>query len=127
MLILVNFHAAGSRSVGTYFPNTGPDPGPRGSGSNPLARRVGTYLNAGHSAGHVEVLPVPAPWLHEGHAVAAAHVLGRVLTRRNVDGRHNVRRVGVEAAYTKYKIKRLQGEISGSPFFMLFGTYATNR
>ncbi len=78
------------------------------------------YLNAGHSAGHVEVLPVPAPRLHEGHAVAAAHVLRGVLTRRNVDGRHNVRRVGVEAACTKYKIKRLQCEILGSPFFLLF-------
>ena len=61
------------------------------------------YLDAGHGAGHVEVRAVPAPGLHEGHAVAKAHVLCRILPRGDVDGGDDVGRMRVEPACSHTK------------------------
>jgi hypothetical protein len=36
-------------------------------------------LHRGHCAGHIEVSTIFSPWLHQHHAVAAAHVLGWIL------------------------------------------------
>ena len=54
------------------------------------------HLYGGHGAGDVEVLPLLPPGLHQSDAVAAAHRLGRVLPRRDVDRRDDVGRVGVK-------------------------------
>ena len=53
-------------------------------------------LNAWHGTCDIEVLPVPAPRLHEGDTVAATHVLCRVLTHGYVHGRDYVGRVRIE-------------------------------
>ena len=54
------------------------------------------YLNAGHSAGNVEILSVPAPRLHQSDTIAAANILGSVLAGSNVHGCYYVGRVSVE-------------------------------
>ena len=60
------------------------------------------HLYGGHGAGDVEVLPLLAPGLHQRDAVAAAHGLGRVLPRGDVDRRDDVGRVGVKPQQEKY-------------------------
>ena len=52
------------------------------------------HLYGGHLAG--DVLPLLAPGLHQRDAVAAAHGLGRVLPRGDVDRRDDVGCVGVK-------------------------------
>ena len=46
-----------------------------------------THLNAGHTAGHVEVLPSGPPGLHQGDTVTAPDVLGSVLATQNMNTR----------------------------------------
>ena len=65
---------------------------------------VCAYLNAGHSAGNVKILSVPAPWLHQSDTVAAAHILCGVLAGGDVHGCYYVGSVSVKPTWNIIKI-----------------------
>lgn len=50
----------------------------------------GADFQRGHGAGHVEVLSIVSRWFHARAAVAARHVLRRVLARGYEDRCHHV-------------------------------------